>query len=101
MQVALHVATNYDLQSNEDYIPPTLPERSGPKVIKNRAGDVVGCQGCCLEICSKLSRQYQGRVVVADFFNKRLSEIVQRLRSIGANAMLAKGKISNISSQAF
>lgn len=44
-----------------------------------------------MRFAAKLSRQYPGeRVVVADFFNRHLSEIVQRLRSIGANAMLAK-----------
>ena len=91
MQVALHVATNYDLQSNEDYIPPTLPERSGPKVIKIERETWWDAQDAALRFAAKLSRQYPGeRVVVADFFNKRLSEIVQRLRSIGANAMLAK-----------
>jgi Superfamily I DNA and RNA helicases len=92
MQVATYVATNYDLQMNEDYIPPSIPNRDGPKVAKIERTTWWQAQEAAARRAAELARTHPNdTVVLAVQFNRQLDDYCLRVRRQGCPADVAKG----------
>lgn len=93
MQVAVHVATNHDLQSEEDYVPPTIPDRDGPKVAKLARGTWWEARDAAARRAADLVRLYpDDSVVLAVQFNRQLDKYCSLVQRQGCSACVARGR---------
>lgn len=92
MQVAMYIATNHDLQSDEDYVPPTIPDREGPKVAKLGRATWWEARDAAARRAAELARMHpEDTVVLAVQFNSQLERYRDKVREWRGEAVVARG----------
>lgn len=100
MQVAVFLADNKDIRANEDYQPPTLPSRTGPKVMRLKRAKFWEAQKAMVNHVATLRRRFpEDTVAVAAPFGKTAEKLTGELRGAGLAARHCKGRDLDIRSR--
>ncbi|XPV75555.1 MAG: 3'-5' exonuclease [Desulfovibrio sp.] len=92
MEVALSLTDNTDIHNAEDYIAPTLPHKTGPKVLRicRNTPKEAYSEGC-KHIKSHFSRLRAKSVAVALPMNRQAYGVKKHLSQLGIQCSVAKG----------
>lgn len=100
MQVAVFLADNKDIRADEDYQAPTLPSRTGPKVIRiQRQAFWDAKKALVAHVATLRSRYPNDTIVVAAPFHKTAEKLVGDLKTAGVSARHGKGRELDIRSR--
>jgi superfamily I DNA/RNA helicase len=93
MQVAVFLADNEDLQSNEDYQAPTLSTRSGPRVIRIQRTKFWEAEEALVKHVESLRQRHpHDTIVIAAPFSKTAEKLANDLTAAGVEARHCKGR---------
>jgi superfamily I DNA/RNA helicase len=96
MEVAQYLATNEDLKADEDYLPPTIPNRQGPKVVRINRSKWWAAQDEAVSYASQLVKRHPSDTfVLAAQFNKSASKLGDALKKGGVPHQVASGRDIN------
>lgn len=93
MELAVHLAVNPDLKANEDYLPPTVPDKDGAKVLRISGKDPTAVRKEAIKRTAQLAQFHpHDTVVLAHPFDAQLRGLEESLQKMGVEACKAKGE---------
>lgn len=93
MSVAVHLATNPDLQQDADYLAPAIPERTGPPVRRVTRAEFGGLVDAVVPLIAETLKEHPNdRVAVVLPTWRHASTIVKALRAVGVPARSVRGE---------
>jgi superfamily I DNA/RNA helicase len=92
MEVALYLAGNADVKDSEEYVPPIIPNKSGPKVTRIIRSGIRDSYNAGYQFIAQYFRRVRkSSVAVALPFSRQLFPAEKQLRQLGVQATQAKG----------
>ena len=93
MLVAQHVATNPDVKGDEDYLPPTIPDREGPAVVRIKRSMWRSAEEAALAwLVKEVKARPKDSWVVGVSFKKKAEEVGATLQAAGLKVEVARGE---------